>query len=185
MILHEIDRPEGKYSDLELDEMMVFCILDTSVPYEKCCQAFDALKKDGLTTRRSLSLSSPDSVRNILKSTGYRWANQKAKYLTEFGRNDIDLRSATREEIVKSIKGVGMKLSSMFLRNTRGADYAVLDVHTLRWLQKNYAFSPEEFKKMSYLTKEEHFARAADFLGMTATQLDVKIWEENRIGNRK
>ena len=43
--LHDIDRPEGKYTKLELDEMMVFCILDTAISYEKCCEAFDTLKK--------------------------------------------------------------------------------------------------------------------------------------------
>ena len=183
--LHNIDRPEGKYTELELDEMMVFCILDTAISYEKCCEAFDALKKDGLTTRRALSLSSPDSVKNILKSVGYRWANQKAKYLTEFGRNNIDLMSATRKEIVGNVKGVGMKLASMFLRNTRGEKYAVLDRHTLRYVD---IMAMKILRKhgplKTYEEKEKFFIELAEAQGKTVAELDMEIWQRERVGNK-
>ncbi len=183
--LHKIDRPGGKYRIEELQEVMVFCILDTSVPYEKCCQAFDALKKSGLTKKKGLRQASERDIMLVLKQVGYRWANQKARYLKEFAKGNVDIKHASREELVKDIKGIGMKLASMFLRNTRGKKYAVLDVHTLRWLQKNYNFSDEEFKKMSYQEKEKHFIRAAEFLSTTTMELDLKIWNENRIGNRR
>ena len=184
--LHSIDRPDegNKYNNLELDEFMVFCILDTAVSYEKVCETFDALKKKHITTRIAL-LTRQDLIKPALKSVGYRWANQKTLYLKHFAHNKIDLKTATREELVKSVKGVGMKLASMFLRNTRGHEYAVLDVHTLRWLQKNYNFPDEEFRKMSYEKKEQYFIEAAEFLSTTPMELDLKIWQENRIGNRK
>ena len=184
--LHNIDRPdeENKYNNLELDEFMVFCILDTSVPYEKCCQAFDALKEAKMTTRKQLKKMDSLMIKAVLTSVGYRWANQKAKYLKEFAINDIDLKNSSRKEIVNSIKGVGMKLGSMFLRNTCGHEYAVLDVHTLRWLQENYKFPDDEFRKMSYEKKEKYFIEAAEFLSTTPMELDLKIWQENRIGNR-
>jgi len=165
--------------------MMVFCLLDTAISYEKVCQTFDELKRHGMTTRSGLRAANIGSLYNVMKECGYRWSHQKCKYLKEFANNDIDLSTATREEIVKSVKGVGMKLASMFLRNTRGKEYAVLDVHTLRWMQENYKFSNEEFKRMSYEEKEEWFIKAADFLGTTPIELDLKIWNENRIGNRK
>ncbi|KKM22916.1 hypothetical protein LCGC14_1620430 [marine sediment metagenome] len=185
--LHSIDRPDegNKYSNLELDEFMVFCILDTSVPYEKCCQAFDALKKSGMTTRRKLRKCTPLMVKLELKNTGYRWANQKAKYLMEFADNPINLKTATREEMVKNVKGVGMKLASMFLRNTRGHEYAVIDVHTDRWLEKELKAYDQWKPKMSYEEKEKAFINFAKILGTTPKELDLKIWQENRIGNRK
>jgi len=183
--LHWIDRPDGKYSKQALESFMVFCILDTSISYEKCCQAFDALKKNGLINRKTLKQVSQRDIYIILKSTGYRWSNQKAKYLKEFSKNPINLLEASREDIVKNIKGVGMKLASMFLRNTRGHQYAVIDVHTDRWIKANYNFPDEEYKNMSYKEKEKWFIEASEFLGKTPMELDLEIWQKNRIGNRR
>ncbi len=185
--LHNIDRPEDekKYTKQELDKFMVFCLLDTSVPYEKCCEAFNALNDAGMTTRKKLRNHTPLPIKLELQSVGYRWANQKSKYLHEFAHNDIDLKTATRDEIVKNIKGVGMKLASMFLRNTRGHQYAVIDIHTDRWIQKNFGVPDDKYKKMSYEQKEEWFIQASELLGKTPMELDLEIWQENRIGNRK
>jgi len=183
--LHWIDRPDGKYSKQAMESFMVFCILDTSVPYEKCCEAFDALKKQGLINRRTLKQVSERDIKMILKKAGYRWANQKARYLKEFSKNPINLLEASRDDIVKNILGVGMKLASMFLRNTRGHKYAVIDVHTDRWIQKNYKFPDDVYKRMRYEEKEKWFIEAAEFLGKSPMDLDLEIWQENRIGNRK
>lgn len=182
-MLHKIERNQ-KFTEMDLDKVMVFCILDTAVPYEKVCQAYDALDKQGLTTRIGLGSIFSEDIKEVLESVGYRWANQKSRYLKEFAFNGIDLSTATREEIVKSIKGVGMKLASLFIRTTRGDQIAVLDVHTLRWLQKRASIPDDKFKKMSYEKKEELFKSAAELMGKTVTELDIKIWEENRIGNR-
>jgi len=185
--LHSIDRPEEnrKYQTCELDEMLVFCILDTSIPYEKCCEAFDALKKKGMTKKKGLREATQRDIKLVLQEVGYRWANQKATYLKEFSKNDIDLIHVSRDELVKSVKGVGMKLASMFLRNTRGNQYAVIDVHTDRWLQKNYNFPDDVYKKMKYEEKEKWFIEASEFLDKTPMELDLEIWQENRIGNRR
>lgn len=184
--LHKIDRPEEskKYTKLELDEFMVFCILDTAVPYEMVCKVFDALKKKNLTTRKGLDKAMTYTIRNTLKGAGYRFPMQHATRLKAFGKNDINLRKATRNELVKNIKGIGMKLASMFLRNTRGEDYAVLDVHTLRWLQTNHKFPDDIWKRMTYQEKETFFRLDAKFLGKTTKELDLEIWQKMRVGNR-
>ncbi len=182
--LHNIDRPDGKYKDSELDHMMVFCILDTSVPYEKCCEAFDNLRKAGMITRKKLQKCTPLMIKLELQNAGYRWANQKSKYLMEFADNDINLKTCTRDELVKNVKGVGMKLASMFLRNTRGHEYAVIDVHTDRWLEKELRAFDQWKPNMSYEEKEKIFINLAEIAGKTPTQLDLEIWQKNRIGNR-
>jgi len=183
--LHWIDRPNGKYSKQAMESFMVFCILDTSISYEKCCQAFDALKKNGLINRRTLKQVNQRDIYIILKSTGYRWSNQKAKYLKEFSKNPINLLEASREDIVKNIKGVGMKLASMFLRNTRGYKYAVIDVHTDRWIETELRAFDQWRPNMSYEEKEKAFINFAEILGKTPMELDLEIWQKNRIGNRR
>jgi len=182
--LHKIDKPDGGYEALQLDEFLVFCILDTAVSYEMVCKSFDALKKLDMTTRVGIRRSSRAKIETVLKNSGYRFPTQHSKRIWHFGQNPVNLKTVTRDEMIRDIKGIGYKLASMFLRNTRGEEYAVLDVHTLRWLQKAYGIPDNVFKKMSYHDKEAHFKQAADFLSKTVTQLDLEIWERDRIGNR-
>ncbi len=185
--LHNIDRPEEdkKYNKLQLDEFMIFCIIDTAVSYEMVCKTFDALKKNKMTKRKDIMRWREDMIEQTLRSAGYRFPKQHAKRIKDFGYSMIDLKKATRKELVENINGIGMKLASMFLRNTRGHEYAVIDVHTDRWIQRNFDFSDEKYKKMKYEEKEKWFIKAADFLGKTPMDLDLEIWQENRIGNRR
>ncbi len=185
--LHDIDRPQEdkKYNKLQLDEFMVFCILDTACSYETVCKAFDELKSMKMTKRKDIMKWREDMIENALKRVGYRFPKQQAGRIKAFGYSSIDLKTATREELVRDVKGIGMKLASMFLRNTRGHQYAVIDVHTDRWIQKNYMFPDDQYKKMKYEEKEKWFIEASEFLGKTPMELDLEIWQENRIGNRR
>ncbi len=184
--LHSIDRPEGKYTKLELDEMLVFCILDTAVPYEMCCRAFDALKKEGYTTRKGLASPLKSMIAGTLKRAGYRFPKQHAGRLKNFSKNNINLKIATRKELVDNIDGIGMKLASMFLRNTRGHQYAVLDRHTLRYLDrhlKNTPWTTNPHPK-TYEEKEKLFLDIAKALGKSPMELDMEIWQRERVGNK-
>lgn len=183
--LHNIDKPSGKYSDLELDEFMVFCILDTACPYEMVCRAFDALRESGMTTRKGILHWREDMIEITLKKAKYRFPKQHAKRIKDFGYNYIDLKTATRKELVDNINGIGMKLASMFLRNTRGHQYAVIDVHTDRWLEIQLHAFDQWKPKMTYEEKEKAFIGFADMLGKTPEELDLEIWQKMRIGNRK
>jgi len=185
--LHDIDRPEEtkKYNKPQLDEFMVFCILDTACSYEMVCKAFDELKSMKMTKRKDIMKWREDMIENALKRVGYRFPKQQAGRIKDFGYNSIDLKTATREELVRDIKGVGMKLASMFLRNTRGHKYAVIDVHTDRWLEKELKAYDQWKPKMSYVAKEKAFINFAKILGKTPMELDLEIWQENRIGNRR
>ncbi len=182
--LHSIDRPEGKYTKLELDEMMVFCILDTAVSYEMCCKAFDELKEMKMTVRKEIIKWREDMIENTLRRVGYRFPKQHAKRIKDFGYSDIDLRKATRKELVADINGIGMKLASMFLRNTRGSQYAVLDRHTLRFLDRHLEVGNGIPYPKTYEEKEKLFISIAKDLGKSPMELDLEIWQRERVGNR-
>jgi thermostable 8-oxoguanine DNA glycosylase len=174
-MLHEIDRPFGPYDSRDTERLMVFCILDRAQEYRQVGKAFDALDRVGLTTRRGLEKARGTAIRKVLKEAGYRFPNQTARYLKEFGSNPINLRSATREELVKSITGIGLKLASMFVRNTRGERVAVLDVHIRNWLRERYGRLPR-----SYYEQEKLFMKAAEELGQDPGRLDIDVWEARR-----
>lgn len=185
--LHSIDRPEEdkKYNKPQLDEFMVFCILDTACSYEMVCKAFDELKKMKMTKRKDIMKWREDMIENTLKRVGYRFPKQQAGRIKDFGYSSIDLKTASREELVRDVKGIGMKLASMFLRNTRGHEYAVIDVHTDRWLEKELRAFDQWKPRMTYEEKERAFIGLANILGKTPMELDLEIWQKNRIGNRK
>ena len=185
--LHNIDRPEEdkKYNKLQLDEFLVFCIIDTAVPYEMVCKTFDALKKSKMTKRRDIMKWREDMIEQTLRKSGYRFPKQQAGRIKAFGYSGIDLKTVTREELVRDVKGIGMKLASMFLRNTRGHEYAVIDVHTDRWLEKELRAFDQWKPRMTYEEKEKAFIGLANILGKTPMELDLEIWQKNRIGNRR
>jgi len=159
--------------------MLVFCLLDRAVPYEKACAAWQILHDNGLDKRHNIRSTKPDNVAKLLSAMGFRFPNQAGKYIYEFGQNPIDLRTATREELVEQIPGIGYKLASMFLNRTRGATYAILDVHIKRWLEeKGYDVSKP------YEVVEQYFFTEAAKLNKDPNELDLEIWEERRIGNR-
>ena len=76
------------------------------------------------------------------------------------------------------IKGVGMKLASMFLVRTRDAEHAIIDIHIKRWLQER------DLWHNKYEEAEKNFAAEAVKMGMSVKQLDLIVWEERRIGNQ-
>jgi thermostable 8-oxoguanine DNA glycosylase len=176
LIIH----PDRPYTDAELESFMVFCLLDRAQPYAKVCAAYDALCEYdvvALDSRATLKAASEQEIAEILKSQGYRFPQQAAKFLHAFGSNPIDLRNATREQLIDSILGVGPKLASLFIRNTRkGASVSVLDVHVKRWLAER-GYDP----KLPYAELEKAFLNEAKKLGRDPGELDLEIWEERRI----
>ncbi len=181
--LHQIDRPNGKYKKIvDLERFLVFCILDTACTYKMVCNTFDYLERFDMTTRKGIKNATEDKIRGVLQVAGYRFPSQHAKRIKAFGDNEIDLRKTSREELVKNVKGIGMKLASFFLRNTRDIEYAVLDVHTLRWLRANHNFSDKIWKRMTYQDKETFFRLDAERLGKGVMELDLEIWNKYRVG---
>lgn len=154
---------------------MIFCILDRATSYIQVCKSFNALRENNLITRRGLEEAKESAIAYILKESGYRFPNQSAKFLKELSTNPINLKTATREELEKSIKGVGLKLASMFVRNTRGTKVAVLDTHIRSWLKERYGELPK-----NYYEQEKLFLRASLELKKDPGQLDIDIWEERR-----
>lgn len=64
----------------------------------------------------------------------------------------------------------------MFLRNTRGETYAVVDVHIRRWLAER-GYNP----KAPYQELEDAFLKEAAKLNKDPRDLDLEIWQERRI----
>lgn len=182
MNLHPIDKPFGqRYNDKELEQFIVFLILDRANLYETVCKAYDILAASGFVTRDDIRRASAEDIAACIRAAGHRFPNQSAKYIKEFGDNQIDLRLSTRDQLVDNIKGIGYKLASMFVRNTRGEKTAVIDVHIKAFLQ-NQGY---DIKGMTYFQMEDAFFEIADSMGLNPTDLDLAVWDAYRKGGKK
>lgn len=92
----------------------------------------------------------------------------------------IDLKTCTREELIK-FPGIGMKTASLFLLHTRRrAEVAYLDTHILKWLSQYHAetpkVSPQSLKQ--YLKYERFFLNLVWILfpNCTYAEIDLHIW---------
>lgn len=181
--LHQIDKPYGGYLLKELEEFMVFCILDTACTYKMVCNTFNELRAHDMTTRKGIKNHSEKEIVAILRWAGYRFPVQHASRIKAFGDNKINLKTATRYELVKNVNGIGLKLASFFLRNTRDEDYAVLDVHTLRYVDEMVKKMKPNPIPRTYEQKEIFFRGIAQSQGKSTMELDLQIWNDRRVGN--
>ena len=71
--LHQIDKPYGGYLLKELEEFMVFCILDTACTYKMVCNTFDELRVHDMTTRKGIKRFTVKQIEARLRWAGYRF----------------------------------------------------------------------------------------------------------------
>lgn len=198
--LHKVDRQFKKPDDYKLQQVMTFCLLDSNSTYKQVCKGYDAI--DDAYEQFSLEDGGPvpyvtwlswigiRGVRRILKSSGYPWYNQKARYIVKWAKSKYSkceyLRSMPREELAKNITGIGMKLASMYVRNTRGDEVAVFDRHTIGWLKERHSWVRNRIKDVpknwfEYCACEAYFIQDAEDMGKSPYQLDLEIWQDRRV----
>ena len=192
--LHPIDRPRPDWNDFNLHKYLVFCMIDSNEPYARVCKTFDNLMFEYLnwnSTRGTLAwipvfLASltEKQLSKILKKTGYHYHNQMARYLIRWAKGPYSqpsyLKTATREMIVHDITGISWKLASMFLRNSRGLQYAVIDRYIRNYLIEKGYMGPRTGEK-GYKLMEKRFIEIANDKGMTPYDLDMQIWNSKRV----
>ena len=178
-----IDRPRNKWSEKQIEQLFVFCILDRAMSYEKVCKTFEYMKSKGLTEFTQIENISFIELLSEIAESGYRWPNQAAEYL-KWNINNYsvaELSMMSRDELKRNIKGFGYKLASMFYNRLHPEDakYAIIDIHIDRYLQQ------QGCNDTSYKKKEKFMQDLAAKRNISIEKLDWNIWNKNRIGNKK
>lgn len=116
-----------------------------------------------------------DAVLREVRSGNYA---KLTRGFAEAAASGIDLRKCTAGDLEK-IHGIGPKTSRFFLLWTRKqANHAALDTHVLKWLRYLGHSAPQSTPSgVRYARLEVFFLSEASARGLTARQLDARIWD--------
>jgi len=187
-ILRRLKYFEGIWdkTDKEIFKELCFCILTPQSKAETCDEIINKLARN-----RLLFKGGANKIKPYLKKV--RFYKNKSRYIIETRRflqdkcrikikDRLDIKNiiATREWLVKNIKGIGYKEASHFLRNIGfGENLAILDRHILKNLKKFGVIKniPESIgRKKVYLDIENKFRDFADKIGIPMAHLDLLFW---------
>lgn len=124
--------------------------------------------------------------RPILKKK-IRFHNNKSKYLLEMKKKYTTLKEKIasvqdqhelRDYLLDEIKGFGLKETHHFLRNIGYRNFAILDRHILRNLNKLKVIKslPKTLTKKQYFMIEERFKQFSDKIRIPMDELDLLFW---------
>lgn len=165
---------------------LVFCILTPQSKAKVCWSAVEKLLKKKLLVNGS-------STKILKELDGVRFKYKKAEYIVGarklfIDNGDIFIKSSirqfndileTREWFVKSVKGIGFKEASHFLRNIGlGDNLAILDRHILKNLKLLGVINeiPKSLTKLKYYEIEEKMRKFADRINIPMNYLDLLLW---------
>lgn len=180
----------------ELPEIQEFALFAPAVAGHNAVHTAHALSKFlariGLGRRYTMPFScirfyngTDDEFKDAIRESGMGCYNARAETFRQLANAGLDLSYCSVEDLEK-IKGIGPKSSRFFVMYTRPNstnDYAVLDVHILKWMREALLYpapkqTPSSTRK--YKEIEKVFLDAARTYGMTPRELDENIWKNWR-----
>ena len=147
-------------------ELLTCVLLDTQTPLERLRKVVQYLKERDILNYNTLSKYPKKEIAKILKEANYIWYNSKARF---FGQEiSFELANATYEQML-TIKGIGPKLASMWMRIVHDEERPIIDTHVIRFL-KERGYNTKNYDNMSIAFKTE-----AKKLNMSIADLDRQI----------
>jgi len=171
----------GKNSINEIFKELCFCLLTANF------SAHGGIKIQKEIGDGFLTLSEIDLAKK-LSELGHRFPNARAKYIFLAREKINNLKKILesdeselkkREEIVKNIKGLGMKEASHFLRNIGYKNLAIIDFHIIDLLVKNNLIVKSKSKSLNvkkYLEIENLLKEIAQKTNLSLGELDLYLW---------
>jgi N-glycosylase/DNA lyase len=173
----EFKNTDTRSADALFSELC-FCLLTANFNAERAIHIHSQLHQCFCSeTKQTLSKK--------LRQNGYRFPNTRAAYITEAVAYKDTLPSSIqnldhderREWLVNSIKGLGYKEASHFLRNIGFDDYAIIDTHILDLLQRYHLIKkPKTLTKKKYREIELILQDLAKKTNLTLAELDLYLW---------
>lgn len=111
------------------------------------------------------------------------WQELRVRYnlfLLSVGERTGYILRETRNILVYLVNGMGMKLSSHFMRNVGMGGLAILDVHIIDGLKRRGIINIDKISSSTseYLDIEEKMKEYANEVGIALDELDLLLWSE-------
>lgn len=177
-----------KESDEKIFAELAFCFCTPQSNARTCDLAVMSMLKTGILFRGDAEMIKRHLIGNV------RFHNSKSRYIVEARdifscRGDIVIKNKLmhnnpfriREWLVQSVRGLGYKEASHFLRNIgMGENIAILDRHILKNLAKYSVIDevPKTLTKNRYLEIEKKMKKFSEKLGIPFAELDLLFWSE-------
>ena len=167
-----------KDSAEDLFQELCFCILTANFSAERSIHIHSHLNDCFCTDTK-------ETLAKKLKQAGYRFPNTRAAFIVESVAKKDSLptiiRTLPTEErrrwLVDTIKGLGYKEASHFLRNIGFDDYAIIDSHILDILKRYHIIKkPKTLTKKNYMKIEKLLRKIAQQTDLTLAELDLYLW---------
>lgn len=178
--LREFERV-GKQCSKRWFSELCFCILTAN---SKAVTALAIEKELGVNGFCTFSF---ERIRECIRDNKHRFHNNKAKYICE-ARDYLNIKekviSITKEEgelktrkwLAKSIKGLGYKEASHFLRNVGYRNVGIIDRHIISILGDHGVERPKVITEKTYLDIENKIKEIARKIAMSPARLDLYLW---------
>ncbi len=165
-----------KKPDEEIFYDLCFCLLSPQTNFKNIRKVIDRLIK--------LDFYNKDYDREFLEEIvkPARFYRNKTKFLLGAKKNIEKIlwflesdREYTikRDFLVKSVKGLGMKVASHFLRNLGNIDFAIIDTHIIKFMECKHPGNNKEYLKI-----EKKFQKKAKEMDLTPAELDALVWKK-------
>lgn len=185
--LAEFRRVGEEATEEGLFRELVFCLFTPQSKARSCWAAVECL-----CDKRLLLEGGPGEIARELCG-GVRFHHNKSRYVVEArelftvdaalsvrgGLDAFEDGREARDWLARTVKGLGLKEASHFLRNIgRGDGLAILDRHILRNLARCGVIEkePRSLTARQYRDTEQAMIAFAEGMGMPVTHLDLLLW---------
>lgn len=152
-----------------------------------CLSTANSSAVSGLKFQKLIENLNPDTLsteklEELLKSSGVRFYRKKAVFIRKALDNFdlvveiLETDTEMRDELVRNVKGLGLKEASHFLRNIGKKDVAIVDRHIARYLRESGYISSESLTPKKYLECEVVLKKIASEMKMSLAELDLLLW---------
>lgn len=165
----------------ELEEFLLLCVVvagkSSKTQSKKLEQLLEFLDWPEYPLAKFASMTK-EEIEEALLAVKMGQYNRLKNCFYELGNSGLDLKTCTCEDL-ELLYGIGQKTSRFFMVYSReNSNYAILDVHILKWLREFYPDAPKATpsSKKEYLFYEGLFLEKCREAGKKPHELDFVQW---------
>lgn len=178
----------------ELEEFLMFAVMVAGKNSKTTAKKLHELLCDApedcspFEYLQALQNTNSDGIENALRKHKVGQYTRISRAFFQMLRFNGERLKTVSLDLLENVSGIGPKTARFFLVHSRpNQNFAVLDVHILRWLNK-YCYVPCRYTSTppskAYKALEKIFLEIAAKLKMTSAALDLEVWS-NRESHEK